>query len=73
MRHLLYCDTAGWLGSVGLLLPRLVMGAAFVLHGWPKIQNPFGWMGPEAPFPVILIALAALAEFGGGLALIVGL
>jgi len=49
------------------------MGAAFVLHGWPKIQNPFGWMGPEAPFPGILIALAALAEFGGGLALIVGL
>ncbi len=73
MRHLFYCDTTGWLGSVGLLLLRLVMGMAFVLHGWPKIQEPFGWMGPEAPVPGILQALAALAEFGGGLALIVGL
>jgi putative oxidoreductase len=58
---------------VGLLLLRLVMGVAFVLHGWPKIQNPTGWMGPEATVPAILQALAALAEFGGGMALIVGL
>jgi putative oxidoreductase len=68
-----YCDTVGWIGSVGLLLLRLVMGAAFVLHGWPKIQNPLGWMGPDAPVPAILQTLAAVAEFGGGLALIVGL
>jgi putative oxidoreductase len=73
MRHLLYCDTAGWLGSVGLVSLRLVMGVAFVLHGWPKIQTPFGWMGPEAPMPGILLALAALAEFGGGIALVLGL
>lgn len=73
MRHLLYCDSVGWLGSVGFLLLRLVMGMAFVLHGWPKIQAPFSWMGPEAPMPGILLALAALAEFGGGLALIIGL
>ena len=73
MRHLFYCDTVGWLGSVGLLGLRLVMGAAFMFHGWPKIQNPLGWMGPEAPVPAILQALAALAEFGGGMALIVGL
>ncbi len=73
MRHMFYCDTVGWIGSVGLLLLRLVMGMAFVLHGWPKIQNPLGWMGPEATVPVILQACAALAEFGGGMALIVGL
>ena len=73
MRHLFYCDTTGWLGSVGLLGLRLVMGAAFMFHGWPKIQNPLAWMGPEAPVPAILQALAALAEFGGGMALIVGL
>ena len=72
MRHMLYCNTVGWLGSGGLLPLRLVMGAAFMLHGWPKIQSPFGWMGPEAPFPAVLLALAALAEFGGGLALILG-
>jgi putative oxidoreductase len=68
-----YCDTTGWIGSVGLLLLRLVMGAAFVLHGWPKIQNPLGWMGPDAPVPAIFQTLAAVAEFGGGMALIVGL
>lgn len=72
MRHLFYCDTVGWLGSVGLLLLRLVMGVAFVLHGWPKIQDPFGWMGPDASIPAIFLALAALAEFGGGIALILG-
>ncbi|HBO44014.1 MAG TPA: DoxX family protein [Planctomycetaceae bacterium] len=73
IRHLFYCDTVGALGSIGLLLLRLVMGAAFILHGWPKIQDPFGWMGPEAAMPAVLLALAALAEFGGGIALILGL
>ena len=72
MRPLLYCDTVGNLSSVGLLVLRLVVGAAFILHGWPKIQNPMTWMGPEA-MPGILQALAALAEFGGGIALILGL
>lgn len=32
-----------------------------------------GWMGPEATMPGILQTLAAVAEFGGGMALIVGL
>jgi len=73
MRHLLYCDTVGRLGSVGLLLLRLVVGAAFLFHGWSKIKNPLGWMGPEATMPGILQALAALSEFGGGIALILGL
>jgi putative oxidoreductase len=73
MRHVFYCDTVGHVGSVGLLLLRVVMGVAFMFHGWPKIQNPLGWMGPEAPVQGILQALAALAEFGGGMALIVGL
>jgi putative oxidoreductase len=59
-----------------LLLVRLVTGAAFMFHGWYKIQSPggaFGWMGPEAPVPGVLQGLAVLAEFGGGLALILGL
>lgn len=60
------------LPSLGLLALRLVMGAAFILHGLPKIQNAFGWMG-DAPVPGILQALAAVAEFGGGIALVLGL
>ena len=73
MRHFFYCDTVGRIGSVGLLVLRLVMGVAFLFHGWPKIQNPWGWMGPSAPVPAIFQALAAVAEFGGGMALIAGL
>jgi putative oxidoreductase len=69
MRHVFYCDTVGNIGSVGLLLLRLVMGAAFLFHGWGKIQTPLGWMGPDAPVPGILQALAAVAEFGRGMAL----
>jgi len=72
MRRLLYPDGVGPLASVGLLAVRLVMGAAFLFHGWPKIQHPFNWMPPEAPVPGILQAAAAVAEFGGGLAWVLG-
>ena len=59
--------------DVSLLLLRFVAGLAFMFHGWGKIQNPFGWLGPDAPVPGIFQALAALSEFGGGLAWIIGL
>jgi putative oxidoreductase len=62
--------------AVGLLILRVVTGAAFMFHGWYKIQSPggaFGWMGTEAPIPGIIQGLAVLAEFGGGLLLILGL
>jgi putative oxidoreductase len=58
-------------GAVGLLALRLVAGAALLIHGWPKIQNPTGWMG-DAPVPAFLQAAAAVAEFGGGIAWILG-
>lgn len=60
------------LPSLGLLAFRLTVGSAFVLHGLPKIQHAFNWMG-DAPVPGVLQALAAFSEFGGGLALILGL
>lgn len=69
----LYADFVTGSGAVGLLVLRVVAGAALMLHGLPKIQSPFGWMGPNAGMPGVLQALAALAEFGGGLALILGL
>jgi putative oxidoreductase len=60
--------------GAALLLLRLVVGSALVLHGWQKIGNPFHWMDkmPDAP-PAFLQGLAVLAEVGGGAALIVGL
>ncbi len=59
--------------SVGLLTLRLVAGVAFMFHGWGKIQQPFSWMGDGASIPGWLQALAALSEFGGGAAWILGL
>src|SRR5687768_16081837 len=71
----LYPSFIGGLGALALLLLRLVMGIAFVLHGWPKIQNPMGWMNAMGmqSVPSFLQALAAVAEFGGGIALVLGL
>lgn len=60
-------------GNLALLLLRVVAGLAFMLHGWSKIQDPFGWMGPEAFAPSVFQGLAALSEFGGGLAWVLGL
>lgn len=60
-------------GAIGLLLARLVMGAAFILHGLPKMQNPYGWMeGMGTSVPPIFQALAALIEVGGGALLLLG-
>lgn len=59
--------------SLALLLLRVVAGVAFMLHGWGKIQSPFAWMPADAPVPGFFQFLAAIAEFGGGLAWILGL
>lgn len=64
-----YCKAT----DAALLMLRLVCGIAFILHGWGKIQTPFSWMPAGAPVPGIFQALAAVAEFGGGIALILGL
>lgn len=59
--------------SAGVLLLRITAGAAFVIHGYGKIRNPFGWMGADAAVPGVLQALAAVSEFFGGMAWIAGL
>ncbi len=59
--------------SLALFILRLIVGVAFLHHGWGKIQHPFSWMPAGAPVPGVLQFLAALSEFGGGLALILGL
>lgn len=64
----------GWASSTGLLVVRVVVGSAFMFHGWPKIHNPTDWMNgmPDAP-PGFLQAVAAWIEFAGGALLILGL
>lgn len=58
--------------SVALLLLRFVAGIAFILHGADKMKNPTGWMGPASTMPGFLQTMAALAEFGGGIAWLLG-
>lgn len=55
-----------------LLILRLFVGYAFIRHGWGKIQHPSSWMGPQSNIPGILQILAAVSEFGGGIALMLG-
>jgi putative oxidoreductase len=69
----LFPQFVGGPGAVGLLVLRLVAGTAMMFHGWPKIQHATSWMGPGAPVPGVFQALAALAEFGGGLCWVLGL
>ena len=72
MRRVFYGHDMGTSASVGLLAVRIAVGVALMMHGWPKIQNPLVWMGAEGP-PGPLQAAAAVAEFVGGGALVLGL
>jgi len=68
----LTASAPGWAVSVGLLAVRLVIGAAFILHGWPKIQHPLNWMGMDNAVPSAIQAVAAVIEFVGGILLLAG-
>lgn len=71
MKNPLCCEIVHGKGALALLALRLVAGPAFILHGWPKFQHAFNWMGDAVPG--WLQALAAFAEFGGGIAILIGL
>jgi putative oxidoreductase len=72
MKDLFKTNSLNSRASIGILIFRVVVGLAFMFHGWSKIQNPTGWMGPDGP-PGFLQFLAAISEFGGGLSWILGL
>jgi putative oxidoreductase len=58
--------------STALLLVRLIFGVAMAYHGFPKLQHMTTWMGPDTGIPTIFIALAAIAESIGGIAIALG-
>jgi len=58
--------------GVALALVRLFAGVAFIQHGWPKITDTPGF-AEKLDVPVLLAGAAAVAEFGGGIFLILGL
>lgn len=72
IKRLFYTETSDRLESAGLLVFRLVVGTAFVFHGLPKVQNPFNWANEIAAVGGGFQLLAALAEFVGGICLILG-
>lgn len=64
--------------DIGLLILRVFAGLALALaHGWGKIPPSEGFIGMIGgmgfPAPVLFAWLAALAEFGGGLLIALGL
>ncbi|MEA9357363.1 DoxX family protein [Bacteriovorax sp. PP10] len=61
--------------STALFVLRLIAGIAFIIHGMGKIQSPLGWLPANAPIhiPALFQFLAAVAEFAGGIAWILGL
>jgi putative oxidoreductase len=57
------------------LAARLLMSHIFIISGWSKLTGYGGTLGYFASLglPGILVPLVILAEFGGGLALLLGL
>jgi putative oxidoreductase len=59
--------------DIALLVLRLVLGVAFVLHGLPKVQEPLTWGARMVPWaPGWLQAFVAFVEVGGGIAVLAG-
>jgi putative oxidoreductase len=61
----------------GLLALRLAVGVVFIYHGWMKLNGMEGTVGMMAsiglPVASFWAWLVALVEFGGGIAIILGL
>jgi putative oxidoreductase len=71
---LLYPDFHRGRTALGLLFVRVVTGTAFILHGWPKLDNAYGWMDQlNLGVPWYVQAAAAGAEVAGGILLVLGL
>ncbi len=61
----------------GLLALRLAVGIVFIYHGWMKLNGMEGTVGMMQgiglPLPTFWAWVVAVVEFGGGIALILGL
>jgi putative oxidoreductase len=66
-----------WYGGWGFVVPRLILGALLIVHGWPKIKNlnktagDFNGMGFKPG--MLWGTIVALLEFVGGIGLLLGL
>ena len=66
-----------WYGGLGFVIPRIVLGALLVVHGWPKVkdlrQNVRNFSGMGFKPGVVWGTISALLEFLGGIGFILGL
>jgi len=71
MRRLLPIHT-----DLALLILRVVLGIIMVYHGWPKLTNLAGTIdgmaGMGVPAPAVAAIFATVAEFVGGLLMLLG-
>ena len=62
--------------DLGIAILRVVLGIILIAHGWPKLRNIKGtaeWMGQTFKPGIFWAVAVALAEFFGGILLILGL
>ena len=66
-----------WYGGLGFVIPRIILGAMFIMHGWPKIkdlrQNARNFSGMGLKPGALWGTIAALLEFCGGVGVVLGL
>jgi putative oxidoreductase len=62
--------------DAALLILRVVLGIIMIYHGWPKLTNLGGtiegFTGMGIPLPTLAAVFATVAEFFGGLLMLVG-
>jgi putative oxidoreductase len=62
--------------DVALLVLRVVLAIIMLYHGWPKLTNLGGtiqgFTSMGIPLPALAALFATIAEFGGGLLMLVG-
>jgi putative oxidoreductase len=64
-------------GGVGFVVPRIILGILFLVHGWSKVrdlrQNARNFSGMGFKPGVLWGTIAALLEFFGGIGIILGI
>ncbi len=73
MSRWMYVETQGIGRAIGLFALRLVAGTAFLWHGWANIRVPGHGMGSDSPMAVDWQMFVPVAEFAGGMFLLLGL
>jgi putative oxidoreductase len=65
-----------WYGGFGFVIPRIILGAMLITHGWPKIKDlkatAMNFEGMGFKPGMLWGTVAAFLEFFGGIGLVIG-